>query len=135
MNMMIFLIGKRIVWAALALFLVSIVVFTISSLLPGDAAEETLGQSATPEAVAALRQQLGLDRPAPQRYADWLIGLLSGNPGQSMANNLPVSKIIAERLPKSLLLAGLTTAVSVPLALLIGILSAMYRGSRLDRAL
>lgn len=129
------LIARRLGAAALTLLLVSIVVFSITSLLPGDAAEESLGQSATPEAIAALRAELGLDQPAHLRYARWLIGMLSGDPGQSLANNLPVSELIATRLPKSLSLAGAAAIVSVPIALLIGILSAMYRGSRLDRAL
>jgi peptide/nickel transport system permease protein len=129
------LILQRIAAAVLTLLLVSLVVFTISSLLPGDAAQETLGQSATPEAVAALRAQLGLNEPAPQRYIHWLGGLVTGDPGRSMANDIPVRELIANRLPKSLLLAGLTAAVSVPLALAIGILSAMFRGSLLDRAL
>lgn len=135
MNRTLILIAKRLGSALLTLLLVSAVVFTISSLLPGDAAEETLGQSATPEAVAALRHQLGLDQPAHIRYVHWLTGLLSGDAGQSMSNSLPVSEIVADRLPKSLMLAGMTAAVAVPLALLIGILSAMYRGSRLDRTL
>ena len=62
----------------------SVVVFTITSLLPGDAAQETLGQSATPEAMAALREQMGLDQPAPQRYVSWLGGMMTGNPGASL---------------------------------------------------
>lgn len=135
MNATLLLITKRIGTAALTLLLVSIVVFSITSLLPGDAAEESLGQSATPEAIAALRTGLGLDQPAHLRYGRWLIGMLSGNPGQSLANNLPVSELISARLPKSLLLAGAAAIVSVPIALLIGILAAMYRGSRLDRTL
>ncbi len=129
------LIAKRIGAAALTLLLVSIVVFSITAMLPGDAAQEALGQSATPEIIAALRAQLGLDQPAPLRYWHWLLGMLTGDPGQSMANNMPVSELVRLRLPKSLLLAGATTAVSVPVALIIGILCAMYRGSRLDRAL
>jgi peptide/nickel transport system permease protein len=129
------LIVKRIGLAAVTLLLVSVVVFSITSLLPGDAAQEALGQSATPEAVAALRHQLGLDQPAHVRYARWLVGMLSGNPGESLANNLPVSELVSARLPKSLLLAGAATVVSVPIALLLGILAAMYRGSRLDRLL
>jgi len=135
MSTTLLLITRRLGAAVLTLLLVSVVVFTISSLLPGDAAQETLGQSATPEAVAALRAQLGLNEPAHLRYLHWLGGLLTGDPGRSMANNLPVREIIAGRLPKSLLLAGLTAAVAVPVALAIGILSAMYQGSRLDRAL
>ena len=132
---MLALIAKRIGAAALTLLLVSVVVFSITALLPGDAAQEALGQSATPEMIAALRAQLGLDQPAYLRYLHWLFGMLSGDPGQSMANNMPVSELVRLRLPKSLLLAGVTAVVSVPIALLIGILSAMYRGSRLDRAL
>jgi peptide/nickel transport system permease protein len=135
MNATLLLITKRFGAAALTLLLVSIVVFSITSLLPGDAAEESLGQSATPEAIAALRTELGLDQPAHLRYGRWLIGMLSGNPGQSLANNLPVGELISARLPKSLLLAGAAAIVSVPIALLIGILAAMYRGSRLDRTL
>jgi peptide/nickel transport system permease protein len=134
-NTMTTLIVKRIGLAALTLLLVSIVVFSITALLPGDAAQAALGRSATPETIAALRAQLGLDQPAHLRYLYWLAGLLAGNPGQSLANNVPVGELIALRLPKSLLLAAVAAAVSVPIAFSIGILSAMYRGSRLDRAL
>ncbi len=133
--MMTTLIARRIGVAALTLLLVSVIVFSITALLPGDAAQAALGQSATAETVAALRTQLGLDQPAYLRYLHWLLGLLSGNPGQSLANNVPVGELIAQRLPKSLWLAAAAAAISVPLALSIGILSAMYRGSTLDRAL
>jgi len=129
------LIARRIGIAVLTLLLVSAAVFSITSILPGDAAQAALGQSATPEMVAALRAQMGLDQPAYLRYLHWLGGLLTGNPGQSLANNTPVAELISMRLPKSLLLAGTAAAVSVPIALTIGILTAMYRGSRLDRLL
>jgi peptide/nickel transport system permease protein len=135
MPVTLILIARRIVVALFTLLLVSLVVFSITSLLPGDAAQEMLGQNATPETVAALRRELGLDQPAHLRYFNWLGGLLTGDPGHSMVNQLPVSEIIAGRLPKSLLLAGLTAAVAIPVALLIGILSAMYRDSSLDRML
>lgn len=129
------LILKRIGAALLTLFLVSAVVFTISGLLPGDAAEETLGQSATPEQVAALRHEMGLDRPAATRYVEWLGAIVRGDPGQSLVANMPVKDVIANRLPNSLMLAGFTALVSVPLALLIGIASAINRGGLLDRSL
>ena len=135
MKSVVTLILKRIGAAALTLLLVATVVFTITSLLPGDAAQETLGQSATPEAVAALRAQLGLDQPAPVRYLRWLGGMLTGDPGESMTAHMPVTEVIADRLPNSLVLAGLTAAVAIPIALTIGILAAVRRGSRLDRAL
>jgi len=129
------LIASRLGLALLTLLIVSAIVFAMTGLLPGDAAQEALGQAATPEAVAALRHQLGLDQPALQRYLQWLFHIVSGNFGMSLSNSLPVSELIATRLPNSLMLAGLTTVVAVPVALAIGILSAMYRGSLLDRAL
>jgi len=135
MNSMLMLVLKRIGAASVTLLLVSMVVFTITGLLPGDAAQELLGQSATPEAVAALRAELGLDQPAHLRYLYWLASLLTGEPGQSLANNMPVGELIANRLPRTLLLAAITAVIAVPLALSIGIVSAMKAGTRLDRAL
>ncbi len=135
MQVILRLILKRLAAAALTLLLVSVIVFTITSLLPGDAAQTALGQNATPAAVAALRLKLGLDEPAILRYLHWLSGLLSGHPGYSYSDGLPVSALIAKRLPESLLLAAATAVVSVPIALTFGILAAMYRGSMLDRTL
>jgi peptide/nickel transport system permease protein len=129
------MIAKRVGAALVTLLLVSAVVFAITSLLPGDAAEQALGQGATPETVAALRAQYGLDRPGYVRYAEWLVGLATGRPGTSMASGMPVGTLIAERLPKSLLLASLTAATATPFAILVGILAAMRRGSKLDRTL
>ncbi|VVE01719.1 binding-protein-dependent transport system inner membrane protein [Pandoraea horticolens] len=129
------LVAARFGLALLTLLIVSAIVFTITALLPGDAAQMALGQAATPEAVTALRHQLGLDQPAITRYFQWLAHMFAGNFGDSMSNNLPVAQLIATRLPNSLVLAGLTTLVSVPLALGIGVAAAMWRGSLLDRAL
>ncbi|HEX7852275.1 MAG TPA: ABC transporter permease [Sphingobium sp.] len=129
------MIAGRIGAAILTLFLVSLIVFAISALLPGDAAQEALGQSATPAQITALRHEMGLDRPAYVRFGSWIAGLASGDAGTSLVANMPVKDIIAQRLPNSLILAALTTLVAVPLALLIGISSAMNRGGRLDRAL
>jgi peptide/nickel transport system permease protein len=129
------LLVRRVAIAMLTLLLVSAVVFAITSLLPGDAAQEALGQGATPETVAALRTQLGLDQPAPLRYLLWLKGMLSGDPGVSLANNLPVAELVAKRLPNSLVLAGTAAAIAVPLALFIGLVAAIRRGTLFDRAL
>ncbi len=129
------LIANRIGSGALTLLIVSMVIFIITGWLPGDAAQEALGQSATPETVAALRAQYGLDKPPYVRYIDWMLGLASGNLGESFAARMPVSDLIATRLPKSLILAAVTAAVSVPIALAIGIVSAMWRGTALDRVL
>ncbi|MCE8034305.1 ABC transporter permease [Billgrantia tianxiuensis] len=127
------LIIGRLGIGVLTLLIVSLVVFILTSLLPGDAAQEQLGQEATPEAVAALRAKLGLDLPVYMRYLSWLGGLVAGNPGVSLVNGMPVDDLIASRLPNSLKLAAATALIAVPLALSIGILSAMYRGSIFDR--
>ena len=129
------LIASRLGLALLTLLIVSAMVFAMTGLLPGDAAQQALGQAATPQAVAALRHQLGLDQPALQRYLEWLAHIVRGDFGVSLSNSLPVSELISTRLPNSLMLAGLTTIVAVPIALAIGVLSAMYRGSWLDRGL
>lgn len=128
------LIAQRVALGLLSLLAVSVVVFAITAVLPGDAAQEQLGQEATPEALAALRAQMGLDAPAPLRYWRWLSGMLRGDLGMSATTQLPVSELIASRLPNSLLLAAVTALISVPLALSLGIASAVWRGSWFDRA-
>jgi peptide/nickel transport system permease protein len=129
------LILRRIGSGLLTLLIVSALVFLITSMLPGDAAQMILGQSATPETVAALRQHLGLDQPLIVRYFSWLAGMFQGNFGTSFASNLPVTQLVAQRIPATFQLAATTTLVSVPVALIIGITAAMKRGSLLDRAL
>lgn len=129
------LIAKRTGMALVTLLLVSVVIFALSAMLPGDAAEEALGQGATRAQVEALRQEMGLDRSGPVRYANWLGGLLVGDPGQSMIAHKPVGEIIAERLPNTLTLAWLTALIAVPVAFAIGMASAVARGRRLDTGL
>ncbi|MDE5446770.1 ABC transporter permease subunit [Bradyrhizobium sp. CSA207] len=128
------ILASRIAMAMLTLGFVSMAVFAGTEILPGDVAEAVLGQNATPEAVAGLRHALHLDYPAHIRYFLWLIGIFSGDAGRSLANNLPVTELIASRLPNSLMLASVTAVVSVPIALTLGISSAIWRGSFFDRA-
>ncbi len=130
---MLRLIALRLALGLLTLAIVSALVFTATELLPGDVAEALLGQSATPQAVAGLRAALHLDQPAWRRFLLWAGGMLSGDPGRSLVNQLPVASLIGNRLPNSLKLAGLTACVTVPLALTLGITTAMWRGSRYDR--
>jgi peptide/nickel transport system permease protein len=127
------LIAERLLFAFITLAFVSVAVFAATEILPGDVAEVVLGQSATPEAVAGLRAALHLDQPAHTRYFLWLQGLLTGDPGRSLVNGLPIAELIGSRLPNSLLLAGVTTAFCVPVALALGITSAIWRGSLYDR--
>jgi peptide/nickel transport system permease protein len=127
------LVAGRVAAGLGSLLAVSVVVFAITAVLPGDAAQEKLGQDATPETVAALRKEMGLDRSAVARYFDWLGGMATGDPGKSVVTGMPVAGAIASRLPNSLLLAAVTAAFAVPLALGLGILCALWRGSKFDR--
>jgi peptide/nickel transport system permease protein len=127
------LIAQRLLVALVTLAFVSVAVFLATELLPGDVAEVVLGQSATPEAVAGLRDALHLDQPAYLRYFTWLHGLLTGDPGRSLVNNVPVATLIGSRLSNSLLLAAVTAAFCVPVALTLGITSAIWRNSAYDR--
>ncbi|MDP5360333.1 MAG: ABC transporter permease [Paracoccaceae bacterium] len=128
------MIGHRLLLGLLTLFIVSVVIFGATELLPGDLARELLGQSATEETLAALREQLGLNDPAPLRYWNWLSGVLQGDFGVSMATQRPISDLIAARLGNTLFLALYAAAMSVPLSLLLGVLAALWRNSVFDRA-
>ncbi|MGG6895030.1 MULTISPECIES: ABC transporter permease [Rhizobium] len=127
------LVLNRLFIAIITLLIVSFAVFFATSMLPGDTASILLGQAATPEAVAGLRKAMHLDEPAILRFMAWLLGLVKGDLGTSYANNMPVAQLIGGRLVATLELAAITTLVSVPLALLLGITSAMLRGSYYDR--
>ena len=96
------MILHRLALGLLTLFAISLFIFMAIELLPGDLAEEVLGQSATPETVAAFRRDLGLDQPAYVRYLDWLGGIVRGDFGQSLANNRPISDLLAARLGNTL---------------------------------
>ena len=127
------LIGVRIGANLLLLLAISLLVFFGTELLPGNVAAIVLGQGATPQAVAALTAEMHLNEPAALRYLTWLGGLLSGNLGHSLVNGDQVAATIASRLPNSLLLAGLTALVSVPIALTLGVTAAIWRGTAYDR--
>ncbi len=131
---MLRLIAARIGSVILTLLLISLVVFIGADLLPGDAADALLGQAATPEAAAALRGALHLNEPAPVRYLHWLAGLLTGNPGMSIVNHVPIAQMIVPRLGNSVLLGALTALIALPCSVVLGILAAVYRGSLYDRA-
>ncbi|QCM12216.1 ABC transporter permease [Agrobacterium tumefaciens] len=128
------LIARRLLVMLTTLLIVSFIVFSATSLLPGDTATILLGQSATPEAVAGLRTAMHLDDPALLRFVRWLFGLLQGELGTSYANNMAIADLIGPRFVNSMKLAGITTLIAVPLALTLGISSAMLRGTLYDRA-
>ncbi|MDO3443922.1 ABC transporter permease [Agrobacterium sp. V1] len=127
------LVARRLVVMLTTLLIVSFIVFSATSLLPGDTATILLGQAATPEAVAGLRTAMHLDDPALLRFVRWLFGLLHGELGTSYANNMAIADLIGPRFVNSMKLAGITTLIAVPLALTLGISSAMLRGTLYDR--
>jgi len=128
------MIGQRLLLGVLTLFIISVVIFGATELLPGDLARELLGQSATEETLAALREQLGLNDPAPLRYWNWLAGVLQCDFGMSMATQKPISELVGARLGNTLFLALYAAALAVPFALLLGVLAALWRNSIFDRA-
>ncbi|UBM27716.1 ABC transporter permease [Pseudomonas sp. p1(2021b)] len=135
MNSLGSLLARRLALGLLSLLAVSVIVFLAVGMLPGDVAQAMLGQSATPETVAALRAQLGLDMPALSRFGHWAWQLLHGDLGVSLANQRPIAELIGARLGNTFSLALLAALVSVPLALLLGMLAALYRNSWFDRLL
>ena len=120
---------RRLATFCATLAVASLVVFAVLELLPGNAAEVILGESATPEALAALEQQLGLDRPVLQRYAGWVGGLLQGETAVSISYGVPTAELIAERLAVTLPLALMAMALTVVVALVLGV----YAASRHNR--
>ncbi|NMX57670.1 ABC transporter permease [Pseudomonas sp. WS 5146] len=135
MNSLLKLVLQRLALGVLSLFAVSVIIFLAVGLLPGDIAQAMLGQSATPETIAAFRAQLGLDLPPLTRFAHWLLRLLQGDLGASLANQRPIAELIGARLGNTLSLAALAALVSVPTALVLGMLAALYRNSWFDRLL
>ncbi|MCF8113060.1 MAG: ABC transporter permease [Desulfotignum sp.] len=127
------MICRRIGIGIMTLWVVSVVVFVGTEILPGDVAQIILGQSATPENLAALRSELGLDKPAHIRYFDWLGSMATGDLGISKAGGAKIADLIGSRLSNTFLMAGTVAAISVPISVLIGLLAAMYPGTKLDR--
>jgi peptide/nickel transport system permease protein len=127
------LIATRIGMGALTLLAISALLFFGTNMLPGDLAAALLGQQATPQALAAIRETLHLNDPAGIRYLRWLASLLHGDLGRSLASGRSVVAMLLPRFANTLALAGLAALVSVPLALGLGIAAVMREGGWLDR--
>ena len=133
MSNVIKMIIKRLGLGVLTLLLLSLLIFLSVEALPGDLAETILGQQATPENVAAIRKELGLDLPAHTRYLNWLGGMLQGDFGNSLALKKPISGLIAPRLQNTLFLTLYTACIAVPLALILGMAASLFRNGYFDR--
>jgi peptide/nickel transport system permease protein len=112
---------------AFTLIMVSLAIFAVTEILPGDVATMILGQQATPEDLATLRARLGLNRPAHVRYLEWVGGLLHGDWGRSLRLGVPVGPLLLQRLRNSLTLAVLAFAVGVPTSVLLGVVAGLAR--------
>jgi peptide/nickel transport system permease protein len=139
MNVVIKILVQRLALGLLTLFVVSLIVFSAIQMLPGGFAEAILGQSATPETVAAFNKEIGLDKPAPVRYVEWVARLVQGDFGNSFSSRggsrRTVAELVEPRAFNTLFLAGMTALIAVPLAVGLGLLAALYRNSLFDRGI
>jgi len=134
-NRLLIIISKRLALGAATLIAISVLIFAGVEALPGDVATAILGRNATPETVAAFRRELHLDLPPHIRYIKWLGGFLRGDMGNSLANGRPVAELIEWRFANTIFLAASAAIFSLPLAVILGILAALYRNSLFDRIL
>ena len=133
MNDVAKLVAQRIALGLVLLLAVSMLIFFGIALLPGDAAQAMLGQSATAKSLANLREQMGLDQPLIARYLHWLGGLLTGDLGTSLTNGEDIASAIGLRLGNTIFLAFWAALVAVPLAILLGLLAARHAGRWPDK--
>lgn len=129
------LLAFRSIQAGLTLLLVSLIVFLMLEVLPGDVATRILGRDATPETLAVLRSELGLNQPAVMRYFGWLGGLLTGDLGNSLVSNRPVPEILAPRVFNTVMLSAYAFVLYLPLALVPALIQAIKRDRFADHVL
>jgi peptide/nickel transport system permease protein len=128
-------LASRLALTLATLLAASLVVFGVMEVLPGDPARLMLGLNATPEALAALRLQMGLDAPLPARYWTWITGFLTGELGRSLTYSVPVAELVRERLAVSLPLALMALVLSTIIALPVALFSASRHGRAGDAAM
>jgi len=124
---MITLIVRRLLLAFVTLFIISLIVFVGIEALPGDSATGYLGQLATPESLAALREEFGLNDPIHERYFNWLGGILKGDLGVSMVKRKPVAELIGNRFRNTVVLTIAAALVGIPLAIILGVVAGLMR--------
>jgi len=117
----------------LLLLAVSALIFAGTEILPGDVAQSILGQSATPEALANLRKDMGLNEPAVIRYFSWLGGIATGDLGTALTNGADIADAIGKRLSNTLFLASVAAVVAVPLAIMLGLIAVRYQNRWPDK--
>jgi peptide/nickel transport system permease protein len=113
-------IVRRVAFGVVTLIVISMVIFLATAVLPGDVASAVLGQRATPQSIAVIRQQLHLDDPLPVQYWHWLTGVLHGDFGQSFATKSSVAELVGPRAVSTLLLMAITALIAVPVSITLG---------------
>jgi ABC-type dipeptide/oligopeptide/nickel transport system permease component len=131
---MLSFLARRLALTFVVLLGVATLVFSLIHLVPGDPAQAMLGEGAAPEDIAQLRGRLGLDRPLVEQYAAYMRGLLRGDLGTSLRTQQPVTDQIAERIPATAELAGAAMLVAVLLAVPLGVIAAVWRGTWVDQS-
>jgi len=126
-------VAQRLLLGALMLVGVSMLIFGGTQMLPGDVAQAILGQSATPEALANLRREMGLGEPAITRYWNWFSHALTGDFGKSLSNGQDIAGALGKRLANTLFLASCAAVIAVPLAILLGLVAVRFRNGFIDR--
>ncbi len=125
----------RLIFTIIILWLISVIVFAVTEILPGDTANFILANYATPESLAALRVQLGLDQPLYTRYWAWIGGIFQGDWGDSLLLRRPVLPILLDRFYYSAILGGAALLIGTPLGIFLGLIAGLWRGSWLDQTI
>ncbi|MBE1283082.1 MAG: ABC transporter permease subunit [Rhodobacteraceae bacterium] len=133
MHPIVKLVAQRLALGALLLLAASALIFGLTEALPGDAAQAILGQSATAESLANLREEMGLNRPALTRYFEWLGGIMTGDMGVALTNKLDIAASVQSRMANTLFLAFWAALISVPLAILLGLIAVRYQNRWPDK--
>ncbi len=132
---MILYVFRRLGYMLITLFIASLIIFSVTQWLPGDVARVILGREPGEEAVAALREELGLDEPVPAQYGLWLFNFVQGNWGTSYSTGTTILPLVMQRLENSLYLAGLTLLIAVPLSVTLGILAGLAKDTWVDNVI
>jgi peptide/nickel transport system permease protein len=131
---MLFLIGKRLLQLVPTLFFVSVIIFGLQRLLPGDPALAMAGEERDPAVIEQIRKQYRLDEPLPVQYAAWVAGAVTGNLGESMRLKEPVFRLITQKFPVTMQLALMAIVISLAIGVTAGVISAVWRNSWIDYA-
>src|SRR5258705_5918211 len=129
---MLSFLAKRLVQLIPTLFFVSILIFSLQQLLPGDPALVMAGEERDPNVIAQIRQQYRLDQPVPIQYVYWVKGVMSGDFGESLRIKVPVRDLIAQKLPVTIQLASMAIVIAFLIGIPAGIVSAVKKGTALD---